>query len=398
MQSAFPLPNQSPRPTLDAKVINCNEEDNSSCFIMVRLMAGVACAAFTIFSTFSSACDYYTVFRRPDVAFSRVLGLQASIVVFWALAALLCLTISGRSAIGKAGCVLGVLLCVAVGSVQTLDSALTSFGYQDYRLGSLTATDRSAAAKIDSHEEQLSQLMSRHTLEVVNFQSAIDGAKAELAVLDGVLAPAIASGKTLKASYSINRVQLTDKIQELGRDKSLLLHNQLTEIQDMHSEKIKAVESIKASNSSGTSRASALLGITPELMIAGKTASTELCLVALALMMGFTAWFTMKSEGSVKNKNMALLLGQLAMVSLTFFVAYGMFIKEVPFIEKDLSGGINATSPANNDEVEIDYYEEMGRLDDAVFGEVDSSLFDESLFYKAFNESQGERPEIILYD
>ncbi len=305
--------------------------------LLIMILLWIAAMFLTKFSYFSSAADYLTTLRRTDVAGDRVLGLQLAILTFWSVATLFAIQAIHSSGWRRIGCIVGVLASMALGSLQSLDSFVTSLGYQIHQLGKLTSPDRDLEASVKRMETDLKTADDRFSDQFKQLQRDRVNSQAELEKLDQILAPAIESGTNLKKSYSDQRSALAAEISDIDQKFAQAQSGLVSYKQDLYKKIATEKQQLAALNSSGVSRASKFVGISPETNIALKTLCCELALIALAVMtaLGGSSLTTAQSREGRMMAGGRLAL-QLVTIAATFYFAHQQFLSEAPSIMEDL--------------------------------------------------------------
>ena len=366
----------------------------------------VAAAALNNFSYFSSAMEYHHILGRIDMASTRVLGMQAAVVGFFMLSVVCVGLLKANSWPARIGLLLASVVCFGMGSVQSLDSFATSYGYLNKKVGEVTGDERIAEATLDGYEVRLRDQAVNQTSERARLDLEVELAREELASLDLTLAPAIAAGTKLKPSYSINRKSLSEDVKELTRMRQALAAAHLTARRQLQGEQTSLKVDLQSSNVTGTSNSAQLLGVRTKWISVFRTASGELALIVLAVISAVTMLTALgaRTKGQ-RNVAYCKLAVQLLGTALVFGNAHRQFVNEV-----NAGGGNGVVQPKiASATVRIDHNAPPEYRLDVVPRKPSSTIKgygnpqkgaepSNDLFRHAFNESQGARPKVVLYD
>jgi hypothetical protein len=298
-------------------------------FLTIGILAFIACASLSIFSYYSSALEYYQNLGNAKTAGYRTLGIQLGIVVFGALAIMVLFTSRRVQGWQRLGCLLGATGSLLIMALLFIDSASTSYSYQDYKLGARTENERALEAALHHHEANVAALNARHTTRTRTIADRRAQLLAEKADIDNILGPAVKAGTNLKKGYSDTLATLTTELQENAQQRNLLEADHHRELTQLDQQRSANAATLWAANSSGASNVARMFAISPSQVILLRTLACELALIALALMFGVQLFYTSHATGSARLRNYSTTAAQITGFALTFTIAWSLFIAEI---------------------------------------------------------------------
>jgi hypothetical protein len=136
----------------------------------------------------------------------------------------------------------------------------------------------------------------------------------------------VASGTTLKKSYSERAQTLTQQIEANRILMDSISQERMLAFIDLDSKRSSNAAAFAASNTSGAGNVARLIGLSPSIVLLARTAACELALLALAFMTGAALFYA--SVGSVRDRRRHVLHMVIQGVGLiaVFAVAGAVFV------------------------------------------------------------------------
>ena len=290
----------------------------------IQALAFVGCGAATIFSTYTSAMEYHNNLGSIAGAAIRTVGVQSCMVVFSALAVMQVLHCRRADWLVRLGCLCGASISVLLALFMFLDSASTSFSYQDYKLGLRTGSERVLEASIHQHDDDVAALRDRYN----GLLSDVSDRRAELteehARLSDIVGPAVKTGSNLKKGYSDALATVQGELKANGLRRQTLNSELSIELAELQAKRSADAVSLRSANSSGAgSLARFGVGLSPSHVLMARTGFFEATLLALGGLFGIGLFYSKRARN---YKTTAIHLGSFAVI---FTIAVSLFVLEV---------------------------------------------------------------------
>ena len=343
-------------------------------FLLMEILACVACGALTVFSFYSSALEYYNNLGNADSAGIRTIGIQLGIIVFGGLAVMQLFTVRRVVGLTRIGCICGSIIATVLTIFLFIDSASTSYSYQDYKLGQRTGDDRELEASIHQYEVDASAAAGRFRIQLDAVEERRKQLTKDREELNSIIGPAVKAGTRLRQQYSDDLVTNGKALASNSEEKSRIemeRHHQLTELDKTRSEE---ATKLRSSNSSGAKNVGRMFGINASKVILIRTLLCELALVALAIMFGVGLFYTSKSTPADRMRNYSMSIFHCVWFFFVFFVAWNLFMSQVQ--AGPAQEDVRLPAPQSDQIYMPAVPNGSGTYPDTERGTIDTSLFD----------------------